>query len=208
MPDRAGQAARADAAQRPQGLVSGRRAPWSVRVYRGAGDPVLGPATLALVRAGAVCARHHRDFLPRPGDPRAEPQDGIPHQVAQQAVPVRIRAAELGQPVPLRREPHLPPSLHPASRGRPRGGAAGQRVAALPADAAVVHLQRVALAPQSRPRRPAADPVRHRAGRIRRGRRRVVDRHVRRTSRRRSARRSGGRARSWRFTAPFSWWRS
>ena len=28
------------------------------------------------------------------------------------------------------------------------------------------------------------------------------------TSRRRSARQSGGRARSWRSTAPFSWWRS
>ena len=95
-----------------------------------------------LVRAGAVRSRYDRHLLPRPGDPRVEPRYGISHQVAQQAVPVRVRAAELGQPVPLRREPHLPSPLHPASGGRPRGGAAGQRVVAIPPDAAALHLQR------------------------------------------------------------------
>ena len=94
--DRAGQAARADAAQRPQGVVSGRRA------------PCLFACTAALVilcwSQNSSSGSRWRCSRTAPSAPffRGLATHELNHKTVfrtkwlKQAVPVRIRAAELG----------------------------------------------------------------------------------------------------------------
>ena len=140
-PHRSGRPAQAHAAQRPQGSGSGLRLPRSGRGQRSADLPAVREPDLDRLRGGAVPARHHGQPV-RLRQPRVDARHRVPQQVAGAPVPARVRPAHLVQPLRLRAQPHLPPPLHPAPDGGPRGGAAARTRVPGPVRAAAPDLQR------------------------------------------------------------------
>ena len=121
--DRPARVAQPDAAQRSQGVVSGRRTVAAGGRQRGADLAPVCAAGVDRLCCRAVPARHHGQHL-RCGQPRTDPRHGVSHQGAQSGVQALLRIAHLVQLLRLRDEPHLSSPLHAAPERRPRGSPA------------------------------------------------------------------------------------